>query len=73
MARKIRKVHLTRLGVPKVTNPDVSSIDRTMAKALRNAVDPKTPSIMSEVSKYAGLLAQDKNRKGGYGKITKVF
>ena len=64
---------MTRLGVPKVTNPDVSSIDRTMAKALRNAVDPKTPSIMSEVSKYAGLLAQDKDRKGGYGKITKVF
>jgi len=73
MARKMGKVHLTSRGASKVTNPDVSSIDRAMAKALRGTVGSKTPSIMSEVSKYAGLLTQDKDRKGGYGKITKVF
>jgi hypothetical protein len=57
LARKMGKVHLPSIGVPKVTNPDVSSIDRAMAIALRKAA----------------LLTQDKDRKGGYGKITKVF
>lgn len=72
MARRMGKVHLTGRGAIKVTNPNVSSIDRAMAKTLRKLSGSKSPSILSQV-KNANLLAQDRNRKGGYGKITKVF
>ena len=56
MARGLGKVHLTSTGVPRLSNPNVSSIDRAMQRYLKNLADIEEPSIMSEVGKYVKMF-----------------
>ena len=62
MAGRLRKV-------PKVKNPDLSSIARSMAKDLEKQADIEEPSIMSEVSKYASVLRFDGGSERGTTKF----
>ena len=60
--RGIGKIHLTRRGARKVSNPDVRSIDRAMEKAMRSYLKKRSKANTT-------MLLND----GGMAKNTRVF